>query len=184
MSALKVNNSIPSGGPPPLQESTSFDQAIAFSVDQMKVFKEAAKQNELNTYLSIVSQVPSKDLSEDEKEIIREEMQTQSSMIMMIFRFFLQSNEYQFFVRRLKNVSMTKMSLKQLRSNETILGQRQEALVSRREENTQDYLQRAQAANMNPPKLQQFHTPQKMSTKLLSSNLNSYDQDRKLLFRG
>ena len=43
MSALKVNNSIPSGGPPPLQESTSFDQAIAFSVDQMKVFKEAAK---------------------------------------------------------------------------------------------------------------------------------------------
>lgn len=57
-------------------------------------------------------QVPSKDLSEDEKEIIREEMQTQNSMIMMIFRFFLQSNEYQFFIRRLKNVAMTKISLR------------------------------------------------------------------------
>ena len=42
----------------------------------MKVFKESAKQNELGAYLSIVSQVPTKDLSEEEKEIIREEMQT------------------------------------------------------------------------------------------------------------
>ena len=40
---------------------------------------------------------------------------------MMIFRFFLQSNEYQFFIRRLKNVAMTKVSLKQLRSNENTL---------------------------------------------------------------
>ena len=47
-------------------------------------------------------------------------------MIMMIFRFFLQSNEYQFFIRRLKNVAMTKISLKQLRTNESILNQRQD----------------------------------------------------------
>lgn len=47
-------------------------------------------------------------------------------MIMMIFKFFLQSNEYQFFIRRLKNVAMTKLSLKQLKTNESILNQRQE----------------------------------------------------------
>ena len=34
-----------------------------------------------------------------------------TSMVLMIFRFFLQSGEYQFFVKRLKNVSVTKMSL-------------------------------------------------------------------------
>jgi hypothetical protein len=92
----------------------------------MRIFKEQAKSNELNAYHNIVSQIPMKDLNDEEKEIIREEMQTQSSMIMMIFRFFLQSNEYMFFIRRLKNVAMTKMSLKQLRSNDSILNQRQD----------------------------------------------------------
>ena len=87
----------------------------------MTMFREAVKSNELGAFFSILSQIPQKDLSEDEKEVVREEMQTQSSMIMMIFRFFLQSSEYQFFIRRLKNVSMTKMSLKQLRTNETVL---------------------------------------------------------------
>ena len=40
----------------------------------MRVFKEAAKSNELSAYQSIVSQIPHKDLSDEEKEIIREEM--------------------------------------------------------------------------------------------------------------
>ena len=44
----------------------------------------------------------------------------------MIFRFFLQSGEYQFFLRRLKNVVTTKRSLHQLRSNEVIINQRLE----------------------------------------------------------
>lgn len=36
------------------------------------------------------------------------ELSQQSNMIMMIFKFFLQSKEYTFFVRRLKNVAMTR----------------------------------------------------------------------------
>lgn len=36
------------------------------------------------------------------------ELAAQSSMVMMIFKFFLQSKEYTFFVRRLKNVAMTR----------------------------------------------------------------------------
>lgn len=51
-------------------------------------------------------------MNDAELQIVREELQSQSSMIMMIFRFLLQSNEYQFFIRRLKNVVMTKSSLK------------------------------------------------------------------------
>lgn len=34
-----------------------------------------------------------------------------TSMVLMIFRFFIQSGEYQFFIKRLKNVSVTKLSL-------------------------------------------------------------------------
>lgn len=34
-----------------------------------------------------------------------------TSMVMMIFRFFIQSGEYQFFIKRLKNVAVTKLSL-------------------------------------------------------------------------
>lgn len=45
-------------------------------------------------------------------------------MVLMIFRFFLQTGEFVFFSRRLKNVAMTKLSLKQLRSNENILNKR------------------------------------------------------------
>ena len=36
------------------------------------------------------------------------ELLAQSNMVMMIFKFFLQSKEYTFFVRRLKNVAMTR----------------------------------------------------------------------------
>ena len=52
------------------------------------------------------------DLNENEISIVSEELQSQSSMILMIFRFLLQSGEYQFFIRRLKNVVMTKASLR------------------------------------------------------------------------
>jgi hypothetical protein len=47
-------------------------------------------------------------------------------MVLMIFRFFLLGHEYPFFVRRLKNAAMTKISLKQLTNNESILHHRQE----------------------------------------------------------
>jgi len=39
----------------------------------------------------------------------------------MILRFYLQSGEFKFFMRRLKNVAITKMSLKQLKQNETMM---------------------------------------------------------------
>ena len=57
------------------------------------------------------------DLNEQEVNVVKEELDSKSSMILMIFRFFLQSNEYQFFIRRLKNVVMTKASLRQLSYN-------------------------------------------------------------------
>ena len=56
------------------------------------------------------------DMNEQEVTVVKEELDAKSSMILMIFRFFLQSNEYQFFIRRLKNVVMTKASLRQLSS--------------------------------------------------------------------
>jgi len=39
------------------------------------------------------------------------ELSQQSNMVMMIFKFFLQSKEYSFFVRRLKNVAMTRTTV-------------------------------------------------------------------------
>jgi hypothetical protein len=38
------------------------------------------------------------------------ELLAQSNMVMMIFKFFMQSKEYTFFIRRLKNVAMTRKS--------------------------------------------------------------------------
>jgi len=61
---------------------------------------------------------PRDDLSENEISVVLDELKAQSSMIMMIFRFFLQSGEYQFFLRRLKNVVMTKASLSEIGLNE------------------------------------------------------------------
>ena len=42
-------------------------------------------------------------------------------MVLAIFRYFLQSGEVSFFVRRLKNVAMTKNSLKQIKANDAML---------------------------------------------------------------
>jgi len=50
-----------------------------------------------------------KDLTAEEKDAIQGELASGNSMVLMIFRFFLQSNEYQFFIRRLKNVALTRM---------------------------------------------------------------------------
>ena len=58
------------------------------------------------------------DLDSDEKLVIKNEIQAGSSMTLMIFRFYLQSQEYSFFLRRLKNVAMTKQSLHQLRNQD------------------------------------------------------------------
>lgn len=59
---------------------------------------------------------PRGDLSEQEVRVVMEELEAKSSMILMIFRFFLQSSEYPFFIRRLKNVVMTKASFKSFAS--------------------------------------------------------------------
>jgi len=36
---------------------------------------------------------------------VKSEIEAHSHMVMMIFKFYLQSNEYDFFLRRLKNVT-------------------------------------------------------------------------------
>jgi hypothetical protein len=73
-----------------------------------------AQKNEKKAFDAIIDKLirPRRDLDEGEIRIVGEELEAQSSMIMMIFRFLIQSNEYQFFIRRLKNVVMTKSSLK------------------------------------------------------------------------
>ena len=65
-----------------------------------------------------------RDLKPAEKEIVREELEAKNNKIILIFRFLLQSGQYQFFIRRLKNAIMAKLSLKQLKTNETILTKR------------------------------------------------------------
>lgn len=76
----------------------------------------ADKGNEMRAFGEIVEKLvkPRKDLTEEEVRIVQEELDAKSSMILMIFRFFLQSSEYAFFIRRLKNVVMTKVSFKQM----------------------------------------------------------------------
>jgi hypothetical protein len=84
--------------------------------DEIKNFKLIAEQNEMRAFNEIIDKLicHRRDLNESEISVVRDELQAQSSMIMMIFRFLLQSSEYQFFIRRLKNVVMTKASLRQL----------------------------------------------------------------------
>lgn len=93
------------------------------TMDEIEPLKQIAKQSEMRAFGEIIERLiaPRRDLNEEEIMVIREELQAQSSMIMMIFRFFLQSGEFQFFIRRLKNVVMTKASLRQLSSNEAVL---------------------------------------------------------------
>ena len=88
----------------------------------MQVFRDQAKLNEMHTFIRMLGQI--KDFSDDEKAIVREEIESQNNMLLMIFRFFLQSGEFEFFVRRVKNVVITKASLKQIKSNEKILNSR------------------------------------------------------------
>jgi len=45
------------------------------------------------------------ELSKQEKDKVKSELELQSHMVMMIFKFYLQSNEYDFFIRRLRNVT-------------------------------------------------------------------------------
>ena len=51
------------------------------------------------------------DLTFEEAKILHLELQAVSNMVMMIFKFFLQSKEYTFFVRRLKNVAVTRTNM-------------------------------------------------------------------------
>ncbi len=60
-------------------------------------------------------------ITDEEKSVLVEEIKDFNSMVYMIFRFFLQSGEYKFFIRRLKNVAITKISLKQLKANEFLI---------------------------------------------------------------
>mmetsp|Transcript_18800 Transcript_18800/g.17940 ORF Transcript_18800/g.17940 Transcript_18800/m.17940 type:complete len:172 (+) Transcript_18800:239-754(+) len=68
-----------------------------------------------------------------------EEIDHQNNMVLMIFRFYLQANEYGFFIRRLKNVAMTKLSLSQVKQTEEnfkrsslLAGPKQEPSVNKR----------------------------------------------------
>ena len=96
---------------------------------------------EVEVFMEILSMIPANGLSDQEKKVILDELKlslapmqpyikslkqnnpytqvpnlsvstsSSTSMVLMIFRFFLQSGEYQFFVKRLKNISVTKLSL-------------------------------------------------------------------------
>ena len=90
-----------------------------FSAKQMQKFKRIAAEDESKAFLLILDELPQ--MSSEERQIVREELQDPAGMIAMIFRFFLQSQEYSFFIRRLKNVAITKISLRQLSCNEGIL---------------------------------------------------------------
>ena len=89
--------------------------------EQIQPFREIALQSEMRAFGEIIDKLicTRGDLNKQEIMVVREELQAKSSMIMMIFRFLLQSSEYQFFIRRLKNVVMTKASLRQLNINDT-----------------------------------------------------------------
>ena len=50
-------------------------------------------------------------IEKEEAQILRNELENKQNMVLMIFKFFLQSKEYSFFVRRLKNVAATRTGL-------------------------------------------------------------------------
>lgn len=74
----------------------------------------ASRGSEVRAYGEVMNNLvkPRRDLTDQEVQVVMEELEAKSSMILMIFRFFLQSSEYPFFIRRLKNVVMTKASFK------------------------------------------------------------------------
>ena len=60
----------------------------------------------------MLSQVTAKgDLEQEEAKTLRAELEGGSNMVMMIFKFFIQSKEYSFFLRRLKNVAVTRSGI-------------------------------------------------------------------------
>ena len=50
-------------------------------------------------------------IEKEEAQILRNELENKQNMVLMIFKFFLQSKEYSFFVRRLKNVAATRTGM-------------------------------------------------------------------------
>lgn len=89
------------------------------AVEDIESYRMLAEKSEMKAFSEIIDRLIVKrgDLNDQEVTVVKEELDAKSSMILMIFRFFLQSNEYQFFIRRLKNVVMTKASLRQLSSS-------------------------------------------------------------------
>ena len=73
----------------------------------MEKFRRQAESNEKATYQSMLLYL--KELNVDEKEVLSKEIASGSGMILMIFRFYLQANEFTFFMRRLKNIALTKL---------------------------------------------------------------------------
>lgn len=51
------------------------------------------------------------DLTNEEALAMNNELANKANMVMMIFKFFFQSKEYNFFVRRLKNVAVTRTTM-------------------------------------------------------------------------
>lgn len=83
--------------------------------EDLEGYRETASRgSEVRAFGELINNLvkPRGDLTEQEARVVMEELEAKSSMILMIFRFFLQSSEYPFFIRRLKNVVMTKASFK------------------------------------------------------------------------
>lgn len=59
-----------------------------------------------------------KELNNDQIETLTRELEANSNMVIMIFKFFLQSYEFDFFVRRLKNVASTRAAQTAPRENQ------------------------------------------------------------------
>ena len=69
-------------------------------------------EQQVQTYQSILNEVSSNGgIDKEEAQILRSELENKQNMVLMIFKFFLQSKEYSFFVRRLKNVAATRTGL-------------------------------------------------------------------------
>jgi len=69
---------------------------------EFKDLKKDDNEGLLKLYLKVLDAT---DLTKKEKEKVKSEIESHSHMVMMIFKFYLQSNEYDFFIKRLRNVT-------------------------------------------------------------------------------
>ena len=97
------------------KQKVIIDKNKEINLEDLESYRQiAARGSEVRAFGDVINIIvrPRGDLNDQEIKVILEEVEAKSSMILMIFRFFLQSGEYPFFIRRLKNVVMTKASFK------------------------------------------------------------------------